>query len=87
MAQYRGVISGGQRGSASRLGTKKTGLTVEAQTWQGKIVVGLYHNEKTGRDMVNIEFARHSNGAGINETLYDGPICPTPEELEEGKKQ
>jgi hypothetical protein len=38
MAQFRGVIAG-QRGEASRLGSKSSGLTVHCNGWNGGVTV------------------------------------------------
>lgn len=75
MAQFRGILDG-NRGEASRLGTKQSGLRVEAQSWQGKAVVQLYHDAESGKDMVRVTLAQHQNGAGPYPPilLYDGPI-------------
>jgi hypothetical protein len=87
MAHFRGTIAG-QRGAASRLGSKASGLTVEAQSWQGRVVIDLYHDEKTGQDMAHVYLGTH-HGAGVSRTLYDGPvsgqpmpICPDAQDFE-----
>lgn len=71
MAHFRGIITG-SRGHASRLGGKDSGLTVEAQSWQGKVVTRLYH--KDGIDRAEVSLARHSGG-GTERVLYDGPVA------------
>jgi hypothetical protein len=72
MAQFRGVIRG-QRGEASRLGHKRSGLAVEACSWQGKVTVDLYHDEATGLDMARVYLDRHA-GHGTFQELYAGPV-------------
>ena len=73
MAQFRGLIEG-QRGPATRLGSKGSGLQVEAQSWQGKVVVRLWHDAGRGVDMATVELAQHTNGAGAERTIYCGPV-------------
>jgi len=70
MAQYRGMIQG-QRGYATRLGNKNTGLTVEAQSWEGKVVVELHHDGT--EDRCTVSLAPHM-GEGVNIVLYNGPV-------------
>lgn len=79
MAQFRGIIRG-NRGEASRLGSKDSGLTVEAQSWQGKVVVVL--DTKDGVDTATITLQQHSNGRGHRGlVLYDGPVSGMPSEV------
>ena len=73
MAHFRGVVQG-NRGDASRLGSKDSGISVEAQGWEGKVIVGLYHDERAGHDMARICLAPHVNGAGTDKPIYDGPV-------------
>lgn len=49
MAQFRGVVIG-QRGEASRLGGKSSGLTVHCDGWNGGVSVYVDHQEDTGKD-------------------------------------
>jgi hypothetical protein len=72
MAHFRGIIKG-SRGEASRLGTKHTGIRVEAQSWQGKVVVQLRHNATTGQDIAEV-FLQPHEGGGIGRALYTGPV-------------
>jgi hypothetical protein len=65
MAQFRGTIQG-TRGAASRLGDKRSGLRVEAQSWQGKIVVELWHDEEQGIDRYKVSRRAHM-GVGWTE--------------------
>jgi len=58
MAQFRGTIEG-NRGEASRLGTKASGLTVTANGWDTGVRVELSH--RAGRDVVLIYRTGGSN--------------------------
>lgn len=82
MAHFRGTISG-SRGEASRLGTKASGMHVEAQSWGGKVVVRLYAVEN-GRDHAEVTLENHHGGGPVRPVvLYDGPVggmfAPAPE--------
>lgn len=70
MAHFRGIVQG-NRSAASRLGHKGTGLTVEAQSWQGKVVVEL--EESGGIDYARVYFKPH-NGTGGHGMIYAGPV-------------
>jgi hypothetical protein len=70
VAHFRGIIRG-QRGEASRLGSKASGLDVQAASWQGKVTVHLW--EKNGVDMALVELDQH-HGKGTTRTLYNGPV-------------
>lgn len=72
MAHFRGTIKG-QRGEASRLGSKKSGLTVEAASWQGKVVVRLCADEHGGPDEAVVSLEPH-HGQGTSKELYRGPV-------------
>lgn len=77
MAHFRGEIRG-QRGEASRLGSKQSGLTVVAQAWGGQVVTRLWH-EKNGRDYVRVYVeanpATYGDACKVKElTLYYGPL-------------
>ena len=75
MAHFRGVLRG-NRGEVTRLGGKVMGLATEAQSWQGKCITYLWHDAKTGKDMVEVTLAQHSNGAGARPSriVYRGPV-------------
>ena len=53
MGHFRGTLSG-NRGEASRLGTKKTGLSAHIASWAGAVDVNLFYDEKTDTDMVEV---------------------------------
>lgn len=75
MAHFRGEIRG-QRGEASRLGSKQSGLTVAAQAWDGQVVTRLWH--ENGRDYVRVYVEANPatyGDAGAKHTLYYGPLA------------
>ena len=72
MAQFFGSIEG-QRGEATRLGNKSSGLVTEACSWQDKIVVRLTHNEATGKDEFTIDMEPHQ-GSGDRVEIAKGVI-------------
>lgn len=77
MAQYRGTISG-QRGQASRLGSKASGLVSYTASWQGAVSVSLWYDSRTDTDMADVSLTTHTNGAGTERVLYSGPVSGAP---------
>ncbi len=73
MAQFRGWIQG-NRGAASRLGSKTGGLTLNAASWEGAVSVRLWHDQAAGYDYAEISLTKHVNGAGTERLLYKGPV-------------
>jgi len=72
MAQFFGTIKG-SRGEASRLGGKSSGLDTYAASWQGAVSVRLWHDEKSGLDMAQVELTTH-HSVGVHRSLYRGPV-------------
>lgn len=73
MAQFRGTIQG-QRGMASRLGSKNSGLEVSCDGWNSGVTVSAYIG-KDGKDHFTISLTGGSGGftpAGIRSYDYDG---------------
>jgi hypothetical protein len=69
MAQFRGTIRG-QRGEASRLGSKSSGLCVTCNGWNGGITVYVDYDKNTGKD----RFQVFRTGGSRNKS-FDGDGC------------
>lgn len=67
MAHFYGTLQGA-RGQASRLGSKRSGLTVTAQTWHGSLTLTLWHDDETGQDMFTLQ-ACEGSGRGGREVM------------------
>jgi hypothetical protein len=76
MAQFFGTLQG-QRGEASRLGTKSSGLQTEACSWQGKVVVRMWHDPTDGHDKYDV-YLRPHHGAGVSQTLVHDAVVGAP---------
>ena len=72
MAHFYGTLQG-SRGLATRMGTKGSGVTTYAASWQGCVIASVYYNEKTGQDMARVELGTW-HGSGTNRILYEGPV-------------
>ncbi len=86
MAHYLGEVSG-SRGSATRLGTKNSGMVTKAMSWSGMVRVDVVHDDATGEDRFTVEQRQHpGNGAGIREEIASG-IIGQPTKKENGKAE
>tara|TARA_R100001244_G_scaffold11225_2_gene13289 strand:- start:14 stop:283 length:270 start_codon:yes stop_codon:yes gene_type:complete len=55
MSHFYGIISNSARqNQPTARGHKNSGLTVEAQSWEGKIVTEIYYNETLQKDCFRI---------------------------------
>ena len=66
MAQFRGTVEG-QRGEASRLGSKSSGLTVTANGWNIGVRVFVEHID--GRDVIHVQQTGGSNNRSPIKTI------------------
>lgn len=74
MSHFYGVLNG-SRGEATRCGTKSSGMTATAASWQGAVRVTL--REVNGADHAYVELIPWQ-GAGGNRLLYSGPVSGAP---------
>lgn len=73
MAHFYGTLEG-NRGRATRCGTKGSGVLTQTASWSGAVRVSAWYDEKADRDMVDVSLIQWHNGAGVNRLLYSGPI-------------
>lgn len=70
MAHFRGTISGKNDCKVcSRVGTKKSGLIVHGNGWKIGAAINLYHDDKTGKDVVMISITNGSRGTAREKYL------------------
>ncbi len=75
MSHFYGTLQG-NRGQATRCGSKNSGMRTQCASWAGAVSCWAY--EKDGEDWVRVEFERW-HGSGTSQVIYDGPIAgPTP---------
>lgn len=70
MAHFYGVL-GGSRGQATRCGTKGSGMTATAASWDGAVRSTLY--DRDGIAWVTVELIPW-HGHGTSRVLYDGAV-------------
>jgi hypothetical protein len=74
MARFRGTLQG-NRGGASRLGSKSSGLHVTANGWEIGATVELFVNGE-GQDEISIWLTSGSNARHSSKLLYNGVKGP-----------
>ncbi len=72
MAEFYGRIQG-NRGAATRTGSKNSGIQASAQSHEGSVIVYMYINNE-GEKMVRITTSEGSSGFG-RKTLYHHPLA------------
>jgi len=72
MAHFRGVAKGDEC-EVSRDGSKESGLNVIAASWNGCVIVQLYHDEETGEDKYEVRQGVWFGG-GISEVIARGVV-------------
>jgi len=72
MSHFYGTVQG-NRGEASKCGSKASGIRTYAASWKGAITCWTYIDKETGNDYVRVEMTTWQ-GAGNYALLYDGPI-------------
>lgn len=72
MSHFYGIVQG-NRGEATRGGSRDSGFTATAASWQGSVRVYLYHDDETGNDMARVSLAPW-HGRGTDAVIYDGPV-------------
>ena len=76
MSHFYGAIQG-NRGKATRCGTRGSGIHTVTASWNGAVGVRLWHDEETGQDMARVYLMRWG-GRGTDRLLYEGPVDASP---------
>ena len=69
MAHFYGSMQG-NRGEATRMGTKDSGFYAHIRGWDVGVRVELYYNEETEKDEIFIYKTGGSNGRHSDKLLY-----------------
>jgi hypothetical protein len=81
MAHFYGEVYGGNgTATATRLGTKKSGITAKASGWNVGGRVTIRHNEETGQDEVSLFINGGSDNSKIGSIMF-GPYTAESAEL------
>ena len=73
MSHFYGVLQG-NRGEATRCGTKSSGVNVTAAGWGGAIEVTIWHNPETGKDMYHVWLRPWQGSGGNTQLLASGVL-------------
>ena len=72
MSHFYGTVQG-NRGEASRGGSKDSGIISHIASWEGAIKVQAWYDEKIKKDMVRVKKTKW-RGVGENKVLYEGEM-------------
>jgi hypothetical protein len=70
MSHFYGTLAG-CRGEATRCGSKESGITTHAASWDGAVRARVY--DRNGVGWTTVELVPW-HGSGKNRLLYDGPV-------------
>ena len=73
MSRYYGTVAGQAQTTATRRGSKRSGLVTYCASWSGAVRCEAWHDDQTDTDLVRVELIPW-HGAGVNRTLFVGPI-------------
>ena len=73
MAHFRATIKG-QRGQASRLGSKSGGMEVTVRGWNAGLTITARHDESTGEDIFEVASDGGSNSAPKARIVLNGEV-------------
>lgn len=71
-SQFAGSVTGNAKTSASRYGTKSTGMTAIVGGWDGMIETRVYWNHEKGCDCFRVWLVPHWQDAGKDILLAEG---------------
>lgn len=72
MAHFYGKIQG-NRGEATRMGSRGSGFRAVAASWDGSVRTDLWHDEEKDEDWCHV-WLDAWHGKGVLRTLYRGPV-------------
>lgn len=67
----------GNRGQASRCGSKGSGINAQIGSWSGGVSVSLYWNDEYQKDWAVVSLIQWG-GKGVDMLLYEGPVDRSP---------
>lgn len=72
MSYFYGVLQG-QRGEATRTGSKSSGIHATAASWSGAISVRIFHDEASGKDIYEV-YQSPWLGRGVSQRIASGVV-------------
>jgi hypothetical protein len=73
MSHFYGTLTGKAKTTATRCGTKNSGIVTYAASWGGAISVRVYYDERTGTDRYTVT-QEPWHGKGVSRVLAEGVI-------------
>jgi hypothetical protein len=77
MAEFRGLVQG-NRGGASRLGSKSSGMVTDCDTWTFGARCRAWHNDETGENEILV----YSTGGSQNSSMKLIAIITSKDDVE-----
>lgn len=74
MSEFYGTLQG-NRGPATRQGSKDSGIHAAAQSWEGSVSVRLFRHWEAGDIWCTIRAVDGSHSYPAGRTIYNGPIA------------
>ncbi len=71
MAHFYATVSGARDTVATKTGTKASGMDAHVRGWDVGARIRMFHDEKTGKDRVQVYLTKGSNGDGREALLCD----------------
>ena len=71
MSTFYGTVEG-QRGPATRCGSRASGIRTAAQSWNGSVIVDLNYNEHDGEDMLMVSINTSEGSSAYGDNVWHG---------------
>lgn len=81
MSTFYGTVEG-QRGPATRCGSRSSGIRTAAQSWDGSVIVNLSYSERDGEDTLMVDINTSENSSAYGHHIWHGSFNEFVELLE-----
>lgn len=71
MSTFYGTVEG-QRGPATRCGSRSSGIRTAAQSWDGSVIVNLSYSERDGEDTLMVDINTSENSSAYGHNIWNG---------------
>lgn len=71
MSTFYGTVEG-QRGPATRCGSRSSGIRTAAQSWNGSVIVSLCYAERDGEDVLMVGINTSDGSSAYGHNIWNG---------------